>query len=370
MLAALLFWMTVPAMAAEPAVCSPMPADFDAPQWAGVTDVAALSAAARCWYAVGRYGMARDALTRAGGGESAEDAAVLVILIARDGRQGDAQRALTAASHRFPGHSALTRASLVQRIAAGDHTAWADLDQGLSRAPGDHQLVLAAAEMTALAPDAATPAARAAVGQEEGAAALYNSAALRAESGDAPGCLSGTDRALGLLTQDAGSGDTSIADLRARLLVLRHRCAVEDGQLAPANAALRAIGPRQAREMLSPAALILHAKLLQQAGDPRSGARLLGLRSRPSDASQSGDLQGVQDSLELHLWREADELDRALAVAQRGAASPEARANLAKALSAADRKPEARALLEHTCPDMRGNDRRACESLKARLPQP
>ncbi len=326
------------------------------PARCGAEDGDPTVAAARCWYAVGRYDRALEVLQAPGIEREAADDAVLVILLARAGRPEAARAALAAAEARHGPGDARLRARLVLRLASGDAGAWDALDAALAARPGAPQLVLAASEMTALQPDAATPGARAAVGREEGAMARYNGAALRWESGDWAGCGDGVDEALALLA------DAPDMSLEHRLLGLGHRCAVGGADLARANALLTRMGPAVARTAVDPGALVRHAQLLGEAGAPGAGARLLGLRPTVEPA-----LQPTRDSVELRLRREAGDLDGALKVARGGAASAGARANLARALHEAGRSTEARALLSGACPDLRGTDRRACEQYRAHL---
>lgn len=317
---------------------------------------ALISARVQCWYEVGRYDKARALLAERDGGDTVEDAAVYIILVARGGDAAGARAALAAARQRFGAQPALDRAALVQRLAAGDGGAWTDLDAALAARPHDPQLVQAAAEMTALQPDAATASARAAVGREEGAAARYNGAALRFEAGDWTGCGAAVDAGLAVLA------DAPDDTLEARLLGLAHRCAVAGEDLAAANRRLKALGPARARERIDEGALVQHAQLLGAAGAPAAGAKLLGLKPVVDPA-----VQPARDSAELRLRREAGDLDGALAVARRGRTTPAARANLARALHDAGRTTEALVLLRPACPELRGAARRQCEQYEAAL---
>ena len=320
-----------------------LPADAALPAAAATADRRALSEAAACWYEVGRYDRAREALRAADGGAEPVHQALYVILLAVGGEHGPAAEALARARERWPRDRALLRADLVRRVAAGDAGAWAELDAALADRPDDPQLRLAAAEMTALAPDAASARARAVVGREEGLAARLNSAALRLDAGDAPACLE-------LLRAAAAQGRGLVP-----YETLRHRCAVMAADLEAAGEALLALGPAQAAAQLPAGAIIEHARLLGLAGQGKSGARLLELAR-----SATADEAVARDSLQLRLLREAGDLDGALAVARRGLASPQSRANLARALVAAGRSADAKALVEPACAEMKGAEGREC----------
>lgn len=351
-------WLAVATVAGA---APPMP-EVDGGRTCGADVVTAASAPelisdrVQCWYEVGRYDKARALLAERGGGDTAEDAAVYVILVARGGDVAGARRALDHARQRFGAQPALERAALVQRLAGGDAGAWTELDAALAARPHDPQLVRAAAEMTALQPDAATPTARAAVGREEGAAARYNGAALRFEAGDWTGCGEVADAGLAVLADAPDRG------LEARLLGLAHRCAVAGEDLSTANRRLKALGPARARVEIDDGALVQHAQLLGAAGAPKAGAKLLGLKPTVAPA-----IQPTRDSVELRLRREAGDLEGALAVARRGLTTAAARANLARSLHEAGRTTEARVLLGAACPELRGAARRQCEQYREAL---
>lgn len=313
-------------------------------------------ALADCLYENGRHQVARELLDQTWRGRSPAEAqaalgakadegiALYVILVAHGGRAAEAQALLSAAETRLGPRPHLRRARLLTRAYAGDKAgAWRELDALLAAAPAELPYLMAAAELASIDPDGISAPARAVIGMRATPNSRYNQAVQQLADGAPRACAEAVHRALPALPPAEGP----------RFLSLGYRCAVQAEDAGDAATFLKALGPAGARSLPADAVLV-HARLLVDAGEGTSGVRLLSL-VQPQDAAQAG----LAQTLRVRVATEAGELDAALAAAD-ASASAASRANLGRKLVEAGRAAEARPLIEGACAELKGEAARQC----------
>ena len=325
-------------------------------QAAAPTALAPAFTLADCLYENGRHQVARELLDQTWKGRSPAEAqsalgakadeglALYVILIAHGGRAGEAKALLSASEAALGQRPHLRRAALLTRAYAGDKAgAWRELDGLLAAHPAELPYLMAAAELASIDPDGISGPARAVIGMRATPNSRYNRAVRLFSDGSPRACAESVSQALAELpTAEA-----------PRFLSLGYRCAIQAEDTVTAAAMLKQLGPTAAKQ-LPPDALLLHARLLVDAGQGAMGVRLLSLVSTEDPA-----LLAMAQTLRVRVATESGDLNAALAAAD-GRASAASRANLARKLVDAGRKPEARALIEGACPELKGESAKQC----------
>lgn len=334
-------------------------AKLDALRAAQAAQPAALQPAfalADCLYENGRHQVARELLDPVWRGQSPAQAkaalgdradegiALYAILLAHGGRGAEATTTLQAAEAALGPRPHLQRARLLGRAYAGDKAgSWRELDALLAAHPAELPYLMAAAELASIDPDGISAPARAVIGMRATPNSRYNRAARQFSDGAPRACVDSVRQALPELPPAEAP----------RFLSLGYRCAVQAEDTAAAAAMLKQLGPTGAKALPADA-LLVHARLLVDAGEGATGVRLLGL-VQPENAAQAG----LAQTIRVRVATEAGDLGAALAAAD-ASASPASRANLGRKLVEAGRAAEATPLIEGACAELKGESAKQC----------
>jgi hypothetical protein len=264
-------------------------AKLDALRAAQAAQPAALQPAfalADCLYENGRHQVARELLDPVWRGQSAAQAkaalgdradegiALYAILLAHGGRGAEASATLQAGEAALGPRPHLQRARLLGRAYGGDKAgAWRELDALLAAHPAELPYLMAAAELASIDPDGISAPARAVIGMRATPNSRYNRAARQFSDGAPRACADSVRQALPELPPAEAP----------RFLSLGYRCAVQAEDTAAAAAMLKQLGPTGAKALPADA-LLVHARLLVDAGEGATGVRLLGLVQRQATA--------------------------------------------------------------------------------------